>query len=63
MVLLPAKSNATLGSTAFSVKAEIFKNAPYELTRQVSTVPQWDRNRIAERQKLLAELALRTWPL
>jgi hypothetical protein len=63
MVLLPAKSNATLGSSAFSVKSEIFKNAPYELTRQVSTVSQWDRNTIAERQKLLAELALRTWPL
>jgi len=63
LVLLPAKSNSTLGSSAFSVKAEIFRNAPYELTRQVSTVPQWNAGTIVERQKLLAELALRTWPL
>jgi Protein of unknown function (DUF1524) len=63
LVLLPAKSNSTLGSSAFNVKAETFKSAPYELTRQVSTVPQWDAGTIAERQKLLAELALRTWPL
>jgi hypothetical protein len=63
LVLLPAKSNSTLGSSAFSVKAEIFRNAPYELTRQVSTVPRWGADRIVERQKLLAELALRTWPL
>jgi hypothetical protein len=63
LVLLPAKSNSTLGSSAFNVKTETFKSAPYELTRQVSTVPQWDAGTIMERQKLLAELALRTWPL
>jgi hypothetical protein len=63
LVLLPAKSNSALGSSTFELKAETFKNAPYELTRQIATVPEWTRETIAERQKLLANLALRTWPM
>lgn len=60
--LLLAKSNSDLKSTSFEAKRAVYRETPYELTRQISTVPIWDGARIAERQKILATLALRTWP-
>jgi hypothetical protein len=63
LVLLPAKSNAALGNTDFKAKAAVFSNAPYELTRHVASADDWTPEVIARRQRTLAELALRTWPL
>jgi hypothetical protein len=63
LVLLPAKSNSDLGSADFATKSTVFRQAPYELTRQVGTVPEWTHKRITERQGILANLALKTWPL
>jgi len=33
------------------------------LTRQIATVVDWTPGRIVERQKILAGLALKAWPL
>jgi hypothetical protein len=63
LVLLPAKSNAALANNDFATKAAVFGQAPYELTRQVAGAPNWTPEVIANRQRILAELALRTWPL
>jgi len=63
LVLLPAKSNAALGNNDFRTKAGVFGQAPYELTRQVAGVPEWTPETIATRQRILAELAVKTWPL
>jgi uncharacterized protein DUF262/uncharacterized protein DUF1524 len=63
LVLLPAKSNAALGNNDFATKAAIFSQAPYELTRQVATVSEWTPDTITKRQAILADLAIRTWPL
>ena len=61
--LLLAKSNSDLKSTNFVTKQAVYKETPYELTRQISDLPEWSRERIAERQRALAKLALTTWPL
>jgi Protein of unknown function DUF262/Protein of unknown function (DUF1524) len=63
LVLLPAKSNAALGNTDFKAKSAVLGQAPYELTRQVAGVPDWTPEMIAQRQRILAGLALKTWPL
>ena len=63
LALLLAKSNSDLRSADFKTKRSIYKKSPYELTRQISTVSEWTEEKIAERQKGLAELALRAWPL
>jgi hypothetical protein len=63
LVLLPAKSNAALGNNDFAAKAAVFSQAPYELTRQVAGTENWTPEIIAKRQRILAELALKTWPL
>ena len=63
LALLLAKNNSDLRSSDFKTKKETYKDSPYELTRQISTASAWDAKQIAERQKTLAELALRAWPL
>ena len=63
MVLLLAKSNADLANGDFETKKIAYAASPYELTRQISTVDDWTEAQIVERQKGLAELALRAWPL
>lgn len=63
MVLLQSKSNSELKSSDWRTKRMTYKKHPYELTAQVATLPEWNVNRICERQKGLAELALKAWPL
>jgi hypothetical protein len=63
LALLLAKSNSDLRSADFKTKRAIYKKSPYELTRQISTDSAWREDQIAERQKGLAGLALRAWPL
>ena len=63
MALLLAKSNADLANGDFETKKVAYAASPYELTRQISTVDDWTEAQISERQKGLAELALRAWPL
>ncbi|MGI0134683.1 MAG: HNH endonuclease family protein, partial [Candidatus Micrarchaeaceae archaeon] len=61
--LMLAKSNADLRSSGFDKKKEVYKNSPYETTRQIASVVEWGEAQIDERQKILAELALKAWPL
>lgn len=63
MVLLHHKSNSDLKSADFATKCVNYKDAPYELTAQVATVKDWNVERICNRQKVLAELALKAWPI
>jgi len=63
LALLLAKSNSDLRSADFSTKKNVYKSSPYELTRQISTVSAWDASQIVRRQRVLAELALKAWPL
>jgi uncharacterized protein DUF1524 len=63
LVLLRARDNSTLKSAEFAEKKSIFKNSPYELTKQISACDNWRADDIIARQKTLAELAVRAWPI
>lgn len=63
MVLLSRKANSELKSAAFQQKKKMFKDCPYELTRQIEALSNWSPESIVNRQKKLAELALTAWPL
>ncbi|MBB2742878.1 UNVERIFIED_ORG: hypothetical protein FHR35_002700 [Microbispora rosea subsp. rosea] len=62
MVLLPKGKNGKIGNAAFAVKAPILKASSLALTREVGEEGKWTSAEIAERQRRLAEIALRTWP-
>ena len=63
LALLLAKSNSDLRSSDFETKKAVYKDSPYDLTKQIATVPEWTPAQISTRQKVLADLALRAWPL
>jgi hypothetical protein len=63
MTLLLAKSNSDLRSSDFAMKKEVYKDSPYELTRQIAGESDWNEEQIAARQRVLAELAVKAWPL
>lgn len=63
LALLQAKTNSDLRSDGFASKKAVYKDSPYELTRQIAKVKDWTPDSIALRQRGLAELALKAWPL
>ena len=63
LCLLPKGINNDLRNVDEKAKFAVYERALYELTRQITDVPQWTKESICERQRVLAELALRAWPL
>ena len=63
MILLSRKANSELKSSGFAEKKKMYKDCPYELTRQIEAVNAWNAETINKRQNKLAELALTAWPL
>jgi hypothetical protein len=63
LALLLAKSNSDLRSSDFKTKKAVYRDSAYELTRMIARVSSWTKKEIAERQKTLANLALKAWPL
>ena len=63
MVLLNSKKNAKLGNVSFEKKRTAFAESPFVLTRTVTDCASWGLDEINARQKKLAELAVKTWPL
>ena len=63
MVLLKKSANNGVGNAGFPAKADLFKKSEYELTQEVGQSATWDLEDIAKRQSVLAELALKAWPV
>src|SRR5205085_10541526 len=67
LTLLNAEQNGALNNSAFSVKREAFCNSAMLLNRNIceTTTPttKWDVENITERQKYLAEEAVKIWAL
>jgi hypothetical protein len=64
MVLLNAGKNSDLGNQSFDVKRPILKTSGLALTKEVARCKEpWGPKHIQERQKRLAALAVRTWPI
>ena len=63
LVLLRASENSDLKSAAFEDKRDIYLNSPYGITSQVGENEGWTPERIVARQRILADLALKAWPI
>ncbi len=63
LVLMRASDNSALKSSAFAAKREVYRSSAYVLTSQVAECDEWTTDTITQRQKQLAELAVRTWPV
>lgn len=63
LTLLRAADNSKLQSYDFAAKKVVYADCPYEITRQIAEATEWTPQSIFDRQKILAQLALRTWKL
>jgi hypothetical protein len=67
LTLLKTKPNSFLKDAPFQAKRAEFKNSNLLITRNIHNMTTdetlWGLNEINKRQKKLAELAVRTWPL
>jgi hypothetical protein len=60
--LLRALSNSDLKSAAFDEKKKVYAKSSYTLTNMIAEFDEWTVQTIADRQKVLGELAVKTWP-
>jgi hypothetical protein len=63
LALLQATDNSNLRSCAYAEKRPIFAASPYGTTSQVAEADTWTPAKIDERQKVLATVALKAWPI
>ena len=60
--LLKAKANSKIGNASFAQKKTHYKRSDFELTKGIASHNSWGSDEIAERQRKLAALAVKTWP-
>ena len=63
MVLLQFKTNSSIGNSSFDEKKKVLAESAYDLTRNVVRFNTWGIDEIKERQRELARIATKTWPL
>lgn len=63
MALMLATENSGLSSDAYDAKRVAYAASPYVLTSQIADAASWGPEQIAQRQKTLAELAVKAWPI
>ena len=56
-------ANTLAGNDPFMTKRAILAKSPYELTRMVGQQDEWTPEAIKERQEVLANLAVKAWPI
>lgn len=62
LALLRVTDNSDLKSFGFSEKKPIYAASPYLLTSMIAEGNDWTATTISERQRVLAKLAVSTWP-
>ena len=63
MALLRLAENRAIGNGPYAEKAKALKGSTFTLTAKAGTATKWDAEAIAERQKELAKIAVKTWPI
>jgi hypothetical protein len=63
-VLLPATVNSKIGNASYTVKKPaLAAKGNFSLTKETAIHASWGIDEIKARQKRLADLAIKTWPL
>ena len=63
LALLDRVLNEKSGNLPFADKAKILAKSKISTTREIATATSWDISAIDERQKQMAKLAVKAWPL
>lgn len=63
LALLNSKENSKTGNDGFAKKSEAYAKSSFMLTRQIAEFKEWTPESIDERQKKMADLAVKAWPI
>jgi len=63
LVLLQKGVNVDIGNSDFETKKQAYKNSTFSLTKEVANKATWGSKEIEDRQKRLAKIAVKTWPI
>jgi hypothetical protein len=63
LCLMRASDNSAAKSAGFETKKPICAKSPYVLTKQIADATDWTTAEITARQKTLAVIAAKTWPV
>ena len=63
LALMRSSDNGAVGSAAFEDKKVVYDRSPYILTSEVAKSEQWTVEAISSRQAMLADLAVKAWPV
>ena len=61
MALMRAKDNTDAGNASLAAKQPFYAKSSFQLTQSIAKATQWDAKAIADRQLVLAKLAVKTW--
>jgi hypothetical protein len=63
LALLQVSPNRVASSSGYDVKKTVLQASAFSLTQMAGRYASWTPTEIADRQRVLADLALETWPL
>lgn len=63
MVIMQASKNSLAGNKPWAEKRKVLQQSEFQLTSSVASYDSWGIKEINERQKSLAALAAKTWPI
>ncbi len=63
LALITGPVNSSIGNVAYKAKEPALKESKFSLTSMTAGLSLWGKYEIEERQKELADLAVKTWPL
>ena len=63
LTLLSKKIHSDLGNDSFPFKKKYYKKSKFLITSQIAKETTWDKSTIESRQKKMAGLAVKAWPL
>jgi hypothetical protein len=63
LVLLQASKNVAAGNSSFAGKKKLYAQSTFKLTADIASKSGWGPQEIDKRQKTLAALAVKTWPI
>jgi hypothetical protein len=63
LALLQSGPNSTLQSKPFDEKRKVYEESGYLLTKEIAAESGWNPATVAKRQKRLARIAIKAWPI
>lgn len=63
LAVMSSRLNSEIGNSSFKNKKEFYSKSSFELTKELTKYDEWTIDSINHRQEILAEIAIKTWPL